>query len=103
MDYMEKFYTTIKLIGIIAVITGFFVDSTNIMLFGVFLVLIVINGIQYLDSKALAIQQANTQIEIAGLVKNSNNRWLETRDNLEKISAKVYELKIAYERNTPKH
>jgi hypothetical protein len=103
MDYMEKFYTTIKLVGIIAVITGFFVDSTNIMLFGVFLILIVINGTQYLDSKALAIQQAQTQIEITALVKSSNNRWLETRDNLEKIYAKVYELKIAYERNPPKH
>ena len=74
MDYMEKFYTVLKLVGIIAVIIGFFIDSTNLMLLGIFLILIVINGIQYEDSKALAIRQSEMQLELTQFVKRYNNQ-----------------------------
>lgn len=60
----ETFNTILKIIGIILVITGFFIGRLDLMLLGIFLILLVISNLLTCESYELSNQIGNARDEI---------------------------------------
>ena len=60
----EIFNTTLKIIGIILVLTGFFMSRLDFMLLGVFFILLVVSNLLTCESYELSNQIGNARDEI---------------------------------------